>query len=344
MSGGPGLACDYFDGRTTARRAATLRVEDDHAIVAGEGVARREPLSRVRVSERMGSAPRLVSFADGAFCEVHDHAALDALLAATGYREPAVARVQSRWSLVAVALALCVALVAAAYLYALPWAAAQVAGHIPASAVTSLSRQTLEAMDRHVLSPSALPADRRETLARRFDRMAAPGGTAVPHAIAFRASRAMGANAFALPDGTIVVTDALVALAGDDDEILAVLAHELGHVERRHGLRLALQSSVVGLAVSWFLGDISSLVAAIPAALLEARYSRDLEREADDFAARWLRFNALSPALLASMLEKLEAAHAKGGDAGPGKSDYLASHPATTERIRTLRSPSAGTD
>ena len=54
------VACDYLDGVTSARRSVTLRVEDAHAIVEGEGVLRREPLGRVRVSERMGSAPRLV--------------------------------------------------------------------------------------------------------------------------------------------------------------------------------------------------------------------------------------------------------------------------------------------
>ena len=114
MNAAHSVPCDYLDGVTTLRRRATLRVEDGQAVVEGDAIARREPLARVRVSERMGSAPRLVSFPDGAFCEVRDHVALDALLGATGFREPLVARLQSRWRWAAAALATCFAMVAAA--------------------------------------------------------------------------------------------------------------------------------------------------------------------------------------------------------------------------------------
>ncbi len=339
--------CDYLDGTTTRRRRVALRVEDGHAVVEGEDIARRDPLGRVRVSERMGSAPRLVSFPDGAFCEVRDHAALDALLGATGFRESFVVRIQARWRWVAAALAACVAVVAAAYAYALPWAAEIAAAHVPPGAMAKLSEQTLEVLEGRFLQPSNLPQDRRTVLARRFVRMATPDGDQVPHELLFRSSPAIGANALALPSGTIILTDELVALASSDDEILAVLCHELGHVQRRHGVRKALQSTVVGLVTTWYLGDVSSLAAAIPAALLDARYSREMESEADAYGARMLRANGLSPTLLAIMLERLEGS--RKPDVSPGTKDgketddgaggYLRSHPATEERIRALRRP-----
>lgn len=341
MTDASAVVCRYFDGRTTTPHAVTLRVEDGEARIDGDGIAHRVPLGEVRVSERMGAAPRLVSFADGAYCEVHDHAGLDALLAATGFRTPTVARIQSRWSFAFGALAVCVGLVALGYLYALPWAAEQAAEHMPRSTMETLSRQTLAAMDQHLFEPSVLPVDRQEALSKRFDLLQTPDGGKVPHEIVFRLSPAIGANAFALPNGTIVVTDELVALTDADDEILAVLAHELGHVQRRHGMRQLLQGSAVGLIVAWYLGDISSLAAAIPAALLQARYSRELEREADDYGGRLLLYNGLSPSLLASMLEKLERAHRPNDPGNAAKAEsrsgYLSSHPATAERIRALR-------
>lgn len=343
----PAVPCDYLDGRTTRRRRVLLRVEDGHALVDGEDLSRREPLGRVRVSERMGSAPRLVSFADGAFCEVRDHAALDALLGATGFRESFVVRVQTRWTWVAGALAACAALVVAAYLFVLPWGAEVVAAHVPPGALKKLSDETLDALEGRFLEPSTLPQDRRAALAQRFARMITPDGDKVPHELLFRRSPLIGPNALALPSGTIIVTDELVALAASDDEILAVLCHELGHVQRRHGVRKALQSTVVGLVTTWYLGDLSSLAAAIPAALLDARYSRDMEAEADAYGARMLRANSLSPTLLATMLERLEAdrqpgapdAKKDGKEDGDGVRGYLRSHPATEERIRTLRRP-----
>ncbi len=347
MSAAGRVACDYFDGRSSKRHPVSLGVEDGHAVVEGEAVSRREPLQAVRVSERMGGAARMVSFADGAFCEVRDHDALDALLHATGYRDSIVVRMQNRWRVAAAGIAICAALVVATYLFVLPWAADQAAAHVPQSAIETMSTRTLDMLDRHLLDPSKAPPERTRALAGKFARLSPPDGAKISHRVEFRSAPRIGPNAFALPSGTIIVTDELLELTDSDDEILGVLAHELGHVARRHGVRQVLQSSVVGLFVTWYLGDVSSLLTAVPAALLEARYSRDHEREADAYAARMLRHNAMSPELLAVMLGRLERAHGSG-DAGSGTDDksngsglpeYLSSHPATAERIKALRKP-----
>lgn len=100
----------------------------------------------------------------------------------------------------------------------------------------------------------------------------------------FRNAEEVGPNAFALPSGTIVMLDQLVELADDDKEVLGVLAHELGHVERRHSARMMLQTSISGLALTWWLGDVSTLLAAAPGVMLGAKYSRDMETEADEYA------------------------------------------------------------
>jgi Zn-dependent protease with chaperone function len=135
-----------------------------------------------------------------------------------------------------------------------------------------------------------------------------------------RSGLARSTDAFALPSGTLVVTDELAALVTDelaalvtDDEVVAVLGHELGHVERRHVPRQFSQSSVVGLVTGWLFGDISGVLAGLPAALLDANYSRAFEAEADHYAAAMLLDNGTSPALLATALEKIAA------DAGSGR-------------------------
>ena len=75
--------------------------------------------------------------------------------------------------------------------------------------------------------------------------------------------------------------------------------------------------------------------AAAPAALLKAKYSRDLEREADAYAARVLRMNGMPPSLLADALELLEKSHGRAG--GGGAISYLSTHPATAERLAWIR-------
>jgi hypothetical protein len=135
-----------------------------------------------------------------------------------------------------------------------------------------------------------------------------------------------------MPDGTIILLDDLVKLIGDDQQILAVLAHELGHAHGRHGLQLLLQSSAVGAFLTFYIGDISHLLAAAPAAVVQAKYSQSLERQADDYGAALLLNNGMSPALLADALKKLTESHP-----GISMGSYLSNHPSTDERMRHLR-------
>lgn len=306
--------------------------------MTGDTATREAVLADLRISEPMGAAPRLITFSDGAYCEVRDHDALAHLLAATGHRDRAHVRWQFDWRMVAATCVAFVVLALAAYFYGLPLAARLGAPLVPDSAIKLISEQTLEFIDAQLLLPSKLPQAEVDPLIRRFAAMRAPGGEAVAHRVVFRDGSHIGANAFALPDGTLVVTDQLFKLAGSDDEVIAVLAHELGHTAEHHGLRMLLQGSAVGMFLTFYVGDFSTLLAAAPAALLQARYSRGMESEADAYGARMLRENGLPSELLANMLERLEKAHAgKGGDVP----DYLSSHPETDARIRVLRGGTA---
>lgn len=87
------------------------------------------------------------------------------------------------------------------------------------------------------------------------------------------------------------------------------------------------------------LSCISSAIAAAPAALLQANYSREFEREADDFAARMLENNGISPQCLADILMQMEKTNPETATSKHSAtfSHYLQSHPATTERVEVLR-------
>jgi Zn-dependent protease with chaperone function len=149
----------------------------------------------------------------------------------------------------------------------------------------------------------------------------------------FRNSPQLGSNAFTLPDGTIILLDDLVTSIRSDQQIMAVISHELGHARGHHSLQLLLESSAVGAFWTFYAGDISSLLAAAPAAVVQAKYSQSLERAADDYGAALLTRNRMSPALLADALETISKSRAESSTSG----GYLASHPSTTERLRHLR-------
>lgn len=336
----------YFDGHSARRQAVTLQAAPGFIELRGEGVQRDEPVSGIRISSKLGNSPRQLYFADGAHCEIRDHADFEALLLGAGVvPHSPLSRLENSWRHALAATFLFVIFVVASIYWGLPWAASVAAGRVPASVALSMDTHFLSAVDDGMMRPSTLGEARQTILRKRFEGLRDADGLP-PHRLVFRSSKQIGANAFALPGGTVVVTDQLVSLAIDDEEILAVLAHELGHVKERHPMRQLLQSSVVGLAMTWYLGDVSSLLAAAPTLLLETGYSRDFERRADRYAANMLRANGIAPTRLADILEKLEAAHsvAKSTKGEPSHEDQpsrifqiFSTHPDTGERIRELR-------
>jgi Zn-dependent protease with chaperone function len=330
------LHANYFDGCSTRVRAVNLSVVGEDLIIAGEDINFRVPFARVTVDERLGRAPRRLRLQDGAFCEVRDLDALAALLSATTHRDGWVDRMQRQVQFVLFSIVACVALAVAAYKWGLPWAAAKGAHHLPPAIGKTLSVQTLHILDGKILLPSKIAEQRQQALSAKFHALRLPEGGTPGTPLLFRGSPQLGANAFTLPDGTIVVLDDLLTLLGDDPKTLAVFAHELGHAHGRHGLQLLLQSSAVGAFWTLYLGDVSTLLAAAPTALLQAKYSQDLEREADDYGAALLMQNGMSPALLADALKKLAESHSGSATAG-----YLSSHPSTDERMRHLRALAA---
>jgi Zn-dependent protease with chaperone function len=155
------------------------------------------------------------------------------------------------------------------------------------------------------------------TLLRRFDDLVLPDHRRLT--LEFRDAESLGANAMALPSGAIYMTDQLVALTSDDRVLMAVIAHEAGHVKRRHGLRQMIQGATVGALITWYFGDFSALGAAAPASLLQAKYSRDLEREADAYAVQVLKMNDLPASLLADALELIQKSHGPAGKDDRGR-------------------------
>jgi Zn-dependent protease with chaperone function len=330
------LQASYFDGHSTRVHEVVLSVVDNDLVIAGDGVNIRLPFAHVRVDERLGKAARRLRLPDGAFCEVRDLDQLDALLQSAGHRDGWVDRLQSHLHLVLVSCVAFVLIILAAYQWGLPLAAEIGARTLPPAISTTLTTQALKVLDGGILKKSELPDERRRKLRAEFRSLRLPDGGTPASRLLFRRSRQLGANAFTLPDGTIILLDDLVTSIADDDQIMAVLSHELGHAHGHHSLQLLLQSSAVGAFLTLYIGDISTLIAAAPAAVMQAKYSQELEAQADDYGATLLMKNGLSPALLADALRKLIASHPEASDEG-----YLASHPSTEARMRHLRALAA---
>lgn len=322
-----GVAARYFDGHSSRLYHVNLVVQGDQAVISGD-IERRCPLAQLHVSERSSHAVRKVSFPDGAYLEIADQAAFNSLLHDSGHRDSWVVRLQQSWRGALLALAATLLALWFSYQYLLPLAAKGIAYALPVSVERQLGQGVLDMLDRHVFAPSKLAAARQDALRAQFARLATPDDTVLEHRIIFRKSK-IGPNAFALPSGDIVLTDEMVELMPDDQAVMGVLAHELGHLQRRHLTRRIIQTSAVGAGAALLFGDVSTVVATLPPLLLDLKYSRDVEREADDYAIAMLRHNGIALEHLAQVFVAL------------GKLDtdtpYLSSHPASAERVARIR-------
>ena len=333
------MRATYYDGRSARAHSVDLGLEGETIVVSGEGIDRREPMAAVEITDALGSTPRLLRFVGGASCDVSDNDALAAMLAEHGLAASRVSAWERDWRLAVAALVLIAVTGMFGYRYGLPAMARSAADRLPPTALDALSLQIRRALDKSVFSPTQLSAHRLASLSSAFDGLKLPEDSRKRLSLEFRRSETLGANALALPSGAIFVTDELVQLTSDDHMLLAIIAHEAGHVDKRHGLRQILQSSIVGVLVTWYIGDASALAAAAPTALLQAKYSRDLEREADAYAADVMKMNGMPASLLADALELIERSHAaKRQGSATGALTYLSTHPATAERLAWLRS------
>jgi predicted Zn-dependent protease len=153
-----------------------------------------------------------------------------------------------------------------------------------------------------------------------------------PRAFVFRAVAATGPNAFALPGGFVFVTDALLRLCAEDSDACAfVVAHEMGHVLRRHA-RDRLMADVVFDVVGRRLPAAGQVVRG----MLGKGYSRGQELEADGEAVRLMGAAGYHPEGGVRALERL----AQHVPEQAGLAEYFSTHPRLDERIRVLRETS----
>jgi predicted Zn-dependent protease len=362
MAAGAPIRAAWFDGRVGRGREVLVVLEQGpkgptllvHTLEGGAAAPQRFPYAEVewpaRWSTRRAPARLTVGLGLHGSIEVSDPDAWQRALAEAGARDGLAQRMQTRWPvlvavLVAVALGLFLVI-----RHGAPWAGEHFTRHVPLEWELALSREALAQLDGRLPQPSRVPAEVQAALRVGFDALLAsidPGsrryaGYAPRYSLQFR--RGIGANAFALPGGTVVLTDELLELAERRglplDAVLGVLAHEIGHVEHRHGTRLLIEQGVMNVGMGLALGDVSSLVSLGGTLLTGLAYQRAHESEADCFA---LALMARAGVPSAPMGELLQALSAKaGGDAG-GLPSWLGSHPPTPERVRRLAAGVSGT-
>jgi beta-barrel assembly-enhancing protease len=138
-------------------------------------------------------------------------------------------------------------------------------------------------------------------------------------------------NAFALPGGYMIVTTALVEFCETPEEFIAVLSHEIGHIEKRHVISRLIRELGLNLITSndpYVTGEVARI-------LLSSGYNRKQEEEADRFACELLLQAGLEPRSLASLFRRLKE---ENKSEMYEHFEIVSSHPNLEKRIRTVLS------
>lgn len=358
------LRAKWFNGRSSRARDVLIVLEAGrrgpalhlHVVDLAHAASRRFEHDEVEWPPQWsaGRAPARVTVAlrDHGSLEIDQPLAWQRALQSAGARPGLAQRMQTHWPMLLGVLLVAVLGLAAFYRWGTPWAAAQLTRHVPLEWERGLSARAMEQIDRAWLKPSQLPAERQEALQTQFRALLArlePGLKRYPayaprYELHFR--RGLGPNAFALPGGTLVMTDELVEDAArqglGDDALLGVLAHEIGHVEHRHGTRLVVEQGVLNVGLGLALGDVSSVVTLASTTLTSLAYRRQHETESDCFALALMTRAQRPTAPMADLL--LGLSHGRGEPPAPAKpaqreglGDWLSTHPATPERAERLK-------
>lgn len=324
-------AAELHDGVTARRRRVRARLAPPvlrltAAPQEGGAPVADWPLAALRMVDRAGGALRVAPEGSDARLVVADPALAAALEAAMRPRRAALRRRGMRFAL---ALAAAMPLLGLALWHGWPRAADALARAIPASweiPIGAAVVETLAAGSRLCDAPEGAAA-----LLRLTDRLVAVGDVAGP--VALRVLDDGRVNAFAAPGGQVVLLRGLLHEARSAEEVAGVIAHELGHVRHRHGLRSAVRATGIGLFLSALSGG--SDIATVATVLVTLSHSRDFEREADADAAATLAATGIGTAGLQAFFARMEERH--GG--APGDSalwSYLRSHPASGDRAALL--------
>ena len=300
---------DYYDGISARAKPVTVLVLAASISFDVEGEARSFNLADLDVQAKLGKAKRMIDLPDNSRLEAHDISELEAAMPSkAGMFWSMLHYLENHLGWVFASLVMTVFAGWLFLQFGVPKLAEYVAKATPPSMEAKLGDQVLQGLDSKIgyFSPSKTDAAHKARISAALNQLCVTMKDCPQHRLEFRAGGDIGANAFALPGGIMVVTDEMITLSKNDTEIIAVLAHELGHVKERHAFRQSIQGVLSGLILAAVTGDVSSVGSGLPAVLMQMHYSREHETEADMYALNAMQKACLPPKAFADILQRLQ--------------------------------------
>lgn len=263
------------------------------------------PLDRVDATRGLSAGPVLLRLPNHKACEIESEEKFQQLLKLARQDRPWQRFVRKYCMRGLVWGFLIVLPIGVTYQMLAPRMARTLAAQIPLSWVQEVSVRALTELDNSVLAPSTLSAERQDQLRSRFAAWRAPEQGAPPYTILFRKGNRAGAQSYALPSGEIVITDELIALAKNDDEILSIFAYQLGHQYYKHSLRRMTRNTLFSTLWNMYFDKREACVNWLTNELLHSTFSSDEEAIAASYAKAMMTANAIPADNLFALLDRV---------------------------------------
>lgn len=343
------MSTSGYDIPGTWLRGQSAEKLDAQMLISKDGFAHiktesfeSEPVlfTALKISPRISNSARYIEFPDDSVFETSENHAVDLVkdMFISPDRYSLIYKLESSLPYLLSALAVLVVIVYLSIVYGLPSVSKKMAYIIPSSAGKSIDSQVMTLLDKSDFKTSKIDEKRKGEVDAIFKRVVTRSGFEKTFFfnLNFRNSVKIGPNAFALPGGSVVITDQLIEISDNNSEIELVLAHEVGHIINRHVIQMILQNSIIALVVVVMAGDIStgvSVVSAIPPILIKNGYSRNFEREADSYLAEYAAKYAIDPALFGTLMHRITGKN----NFAENLPSLISTHPPLEERIELIR-------
>ncbi|SIO06406.1 M48 family metallopeptidase [Salinivibrio sp. ES.052] len=325
----------YHPPHSATKLNAELTLGDRHVHVTTEQGEHVWSLADMDVSVPVGSLPLVLTFPErDTFIPDESQSLADAL---GPYRKGKRLHWLEQHKLAILAsLLVVVLLVVLLFSHGLPALSRGLVPLVPDEVPNQIGQKTRDALDEHMLLPTQLSEQTQDRVQQQFDGLVEqlPALPLKP-SLVFRQWEGT-ANALALSDGTIIVTDALVALADTPEQLDSILLHEIGHLAHQHSLKSLIRATLLSTTVALLTGESTGLADNLLGGgvfLLTKGYSRDDEREADAYARQHMTTIYGDATAMKAMLKRIGKSNSSGEQL-----EWLSTHPGMKARIEAIQS------
>ena len=307
-----------------------------------DNILSRGDIATLVISSRLGNIERKITLDDGSVFATKDNDAVDKLLLEAIKKRSILHKLETNGFLIVASIFFVVLFSFSFLKWGVPSISKKIAHALPNEVNNVISENTLELFDNYIFKPSQLSSSRKDEIETAFKQHLLPfikkeeGMSYKIHFRLLKEGEESIANAFALPNGNIILTDKFVQLSNNQNEISSIILHEIGHVKERHGLQRLIQGSFIAVTIMFISGDSTALVdmgIGLGTLFLTSNYSRDHELEADLFAFKKMLVAKIDPDNFVNIMNRISnnipTKHNKGKDI----IGYISSHPDTKYRL-----------